>query len=82
MLGEERLAVGIKMGLDSLAPIWIVVNGIGGGIIDSKMDALGGWFSRGFEFEGIEIGSILEVIGDSSDVFEFIIHGLSFHKKP
>ena len=82
MLGEERFAVGIKMGLDSLPPTGIVMNGFGGGMVGSNTDAFSGGFSRGIELEGIEVSSILEVIGDSSDVFEFIIHGLLIFKMP
>jgi hypothetical protein len=60
------------MGLDGREPVDMVGDGILGGVIGSNGHAIGGGFSS-VEFEGLNDVSI-EIIGDASDVFEFIGH--------
>jgi hypothetical protein len=75
-LGTEGTTEGSKTRFDAFSPIRKVVNGVGGGVISSKGDT----FRTGFacvKFEGVESGSV-EVVGDSVDLFELIVHGLRY----
>jgi hypothetical protein len=60
------------MGLDGLDPVDMVGDGILGGVIGSNGHAIGGGLSS-IKFEGLNDVSI-KVVGDASDVFEFIGH--------
>ena len=71
-LWVNRGSEGIKMGLDGLFPFGEIGDGIRGGVIGSNSDAICGGFSS-IKFEGSN-GRAIEIIGDSSDVFEFIGH--------
>ncbi len=72
LLGGQGGSEGIKMGLDGGEPVDMVGDGILGGVIGSNGHAIGGRFSS-IEFKGLDDVSI-EIIGDASDVFEFIGH--------
>jgi hypothetical protein len=66
------------MGLDGLDPVDMVGDGILGGVIGSNGHAIGGGLSS-IKFEGLNDVSI-KVVGDASDVFEFIGHSIDSNK--
>jgi hypothetical protein len=68
----DRGSEGIKMGLDRLDPVDREGDGILGGVIGSNGHAIGGGFSS-IELEDADDVSI-KIVGDASDVFEFIGH--------
>lgn len=69
---------GIKTGLDTLAPIGEIINLIGIWSVGSDRNALFAGNSS-VEFESICSCSI-DVVGNSSDLFELIVHGVCFNK--
>ena len=71
-LRGERGAEGIKTRLNTFSPIGKIGNGVGCGVVGTDGEAGTGWFSV-IKFEGSNGGSV-EVVGDSVDVFELIIH--------
>ena len=75
-MGDEGLAEGIKTRLDPFPPIDSILNVVTIGIVSSDLDAVLAGLSV-TELEGLDGGSV-EIIGDTSDVFEFIIHVVSF----
>jgi hypothetical protein len=68
-LCEEGLAEVLEMGLDSLAPVRIVDNTIGGGIIGSNGGATGAWFSS-VKLKGMD-GGFMKIVRNTFDVFDF-----------
>lgn len=71
-LRGERGAEGIKTRLDTFSPVGKIDNGVGCGVVGTDGETGAGWFSV-VEFESSDSGSV-EVVGDSMDVFELIIH--------
>jgi hypothetical protein len=69
LLCEEGLAEVLEMRGDSFAPVRIVDDAIGGGIIGSNGGATGAWFSS-VEFEGMD-GGFMKIIRNTFDVFNF-----------
>jgi len=57
------------MGSDSVAPVRIVDDAVGGGIIGSNGGTTGSWFSC-IKFEGMD-GGFMKIIWNSFDVFDF-----------
>jgi hypothetical protein len=68
-LCEEGLAEVLEMGGDSITPVRIVDDAIGGGIVGSNGGATGAWFSS-VKFEGMD-GGFMKIIGNAFDVFNF-----------
>jgi hypothetical protein len=68
-LCEEGLTEVLEMGLDSLAPVRIVDNAIGGGIIGSNGGATGARFSS-VKLEGMD-GGFMKIVRNTFDVFDF-----------
>jgi hypothetical protein len=75
-VGDERSAEGIKMGLDKLAPVGEIVNLVRVGSVGSDGDTLITGNST-VEFECVG-GCSVDIMGDSTDLFELIIHGVAF----
>ena len=73
-LGDNASTEGCKTRLDGFTPIGKVGNGIS--IIGSNGDAFRAGLST-LKLEGVEGGSV-EVVGDTVDLFELIIHGLLY----
>mgnify|MGYP006947914082 CR=1 FL=1 len=72
--GLDLFSVGIHTVLDGLTPFREELDGVSKGIIGSEVDGMGGRFSIE-DLKGIDAVS-LEIVRDSSDVFElaFCIH--------
>uniref|UniRef100_A0A6C0KRK3 Uncharacterized protein n=1 Tax=viral metagenome TaxID=1070528 RepID=A0A6C0KRK3_9ZZZZ len=71
-LRGEGGAEGIKTRLDTFSPIGKISDGVGCGVVGTNGEAGTGWFSV-VEFEGSNCSSV-EIVRDTMDVFEFIIH--------
>jgi len=71
-LGGEGGTEGIKTRLDMFSPIGKIGDGVGCGVIGTDGDAVRTGLSV-VEFEDSDSGSV-EVVRDSMDVFELIIH--------
>jgi hypothetical protein len=72
-LRGERGAEGIKTGLAPLPPVREVVNAASVSRVGADVDTIPTRFSC-VEFEGIEGSTGAEVVGDTVDVFELIVH--------
>jgi len=68
-LCKEGLTEVLEMGLNSVAPVRIVDDAIGGGIIGSNGGATGAWFSS-VKLEGMD-GGFMKIIRNAFDVFNF-----------
>ena len=73
LLCEEGLAEVLEMGGDSIAPVRIVDDAIGGGIISSNGGTTGAWFSC-VKLEGMD-GGFMKIIRNTFDVFNFKLDG-------
>ena len=75
-VGDEPCSEGIKTRLDALPPVGKILNAVRVGVIVSDVDAMLAGESA-LELEGLDGGSV-KVVGDASDVFEFIVHVVPF----
>jgi hypothetical protein len=72
----EGESEGIKTRLDKFLPVVGIGNAILCGVISADGKAVATGFSC-VELKGVDGGTV-EVVGDSSDVFELIVHFLTF----
>jgi len=75
-MGDESRSKGIKTRFNALPPVGKILNAVRVGVISPDVDAVLAGLSA-LEFEGVDGGSV-EIVGDSSDVFELIVHVVTF----
>jgi len=71
-MGDEAGSEGIKTGLDTLSPVGEIVNLVNICAIGSNNDAVFTGLTAS-ELEGSDVDAV-EIVRDSSDVFELIVH--------
>ena len=75
-MGDESRSEGIKTRFNALPPVGKILNSVRVWMIGPNGDTVLAGLSS-LEFEGVD-GSSVEIVGDSSDVFELIGHIVSF----
>jgi hypothetical protein len=73
-LGDKAVTEGCKTRLDGFSPRGKVSDSVA--VVLSNGDAVGAGLAS-LKLEGVEGGS-MEVVGDTVDLFELIVHGLPY----